>query len=117
MVLVDTSVWVEHFRRSHSQLSEWLSEGVVLIHPFVIGELACGNLRDRSGILDALRQLPEASVASNEEVSALLEQRRLYGQGLGWVDLHMITSALLTRCSLATLDKALARAGAEAGIC
>ncbi len=114
-VLADTSVWIEHFRKGHPVLGELLTEGMVIIHPFVTGELACGNLQDRPSILRHLNALPSANVATNEEAFLLLEDRRQWGQGLGWVDIHLLASALISSCRLWTLDKRLAKAAAEIG--
>jgi predicted nucleic acid-binding protein len=116
MVLVDTSVWIQHFRQGEPVLIDRLSEGVVLMHPFVSGELACGNLRHRSEILSDLHALPPASLASNSEVLNLIEDRRLWGRGLGWVDLHLLASALLSGCGFWTLDRRLAVAAKELGL-
>ena len=113
MVLVDTSVWIDHFRRGHPGLSEQLEEGAVLCHPFVIGELACGNLQNRVEIMDLLQALPMAPVAQQDEVLHLLQERRLHDRGLGWVDAHLLASAQLTGCPLWTLDKSLAKAAGE----
>src|SRR5437899_1989938 len=110
MVLADTSVWIEHFRRGEQRLGDHLSEGVVLIHPFVCGELACGNLKDRAAILSDLHALPAATLASDAEVLQLVEGRRLWGRGLGWIDAHLLASALLSKCRLWTLDIKLAKA-------
>ncbi len=107
MMLVDTSVWIDHLRRGNPQLAALLNEGGVLTHPLVIGELACGHLTDRSKILKLLEALPSARVAEHEEVLHLLSSRRLHGRGLGWIDLHLLASALLSRCPLWTLDKPL----------
>jgi len=116
MVLVDTSVWIQHFRQGEPVLSDRLSEGAVLMHPFVSGELACGNLRHRSETLSDLHELPQASLASNSEVLRLIEDRRLWGRGLGWVDLHLLASALLSGCGFWTLDRRLAGAAKELGL-
>ncbi len=113
MVLVDTSVWIDHFRRGHSGLSDLLEEGAVLCHPFVIGELACGNLQDRREVLSLLQALPMAPLAQHEEVLHLLGEQCLYGQGLGWVDAHLRASAMLIGCPLWTQDKSLAKAAGE----
>ena len=112
MILADTSVWVEHFRMGSERLRSLLHSEQVLCHPFVIGELACGTLRNRQEILSTLRALPEARVAEQEEVLRFLEARRLYGRGLGWVDAHLLASTLLTGCTLWTLDQPLRRAAA-----
>jgi hypothetical protein len=116
MVLVDTSVWIQHFRQSEPVLIDRLSEGLVLMHPFVSGELACGNLRHRLEILSDLHALPPANLASNAEVLRLIEDRRLWGRGLGWVDLHLLASAMLSGCGFWTLDRRLAVAAKELGL-
>ena len=110
MILADTSVWVDHLRREVPDFASLLSEGQILAHPFVIGELACGNLRNRLEILSLLAALPPAKVAADEEVLRFVSQRKLYGSGLGWVDVHLLASSLLTGCALWTTDKALAAA-------
>ena len=116
MLLADTSVWIRHFRQGEPTLADPLSEGLVLMHPFVSGELACGNLKNRAAILFDLRALPPAKVASNTEVLQLIEDRRLWGRGLGWVDVHLLASALLSHCGFWTLDKKLAEAATELGL-
>ncbi len=113
MVLADTSVWVEHFRRTHAGLSEWLAGGLVLMHPFVWGELACGKMKSRALVLSDLNALPFARLASNEEVLRLIEDRRLWGRGLGWIDAHLLASALLSHCQLRTLDRRLRLAATD----
>src|SRR5579863_1762796 len=113
MVLADTSVWIEHFRRTHAGLSERLSDGLVLMHPFVSGELACGNLKSRESVLSDLNALPLATLASNEEVLRLIDDRRLWGRGLGWIDPHLLASALLSDCQLWTLDRKLRQAAID----
>ena len=112
MILVDTSVWIEHLRKGSEPLQSLLYEEQVFCHPFVVGELACGALRNREEILNTLRALPAARVAEHEEVLDFLEARRLYGRGLGWVDAHLLASTLLTGCTLWTLDQPLRRAAA-----
>ena len=116
MVLADTSVWIQHFRRGDPTLRADLSDGRVLMHPFVLGELACGNLKNRAAVLAELNRLAKASVASNLEVLELLENQRLWGRGLGWVDLHLLASALLSHCGFRTFDKRLRGVGAELGL-
>jgi predicted nucleic acid-binding protein len=116
MVLADTSVWIEHFRAREPALADRLSQGLVVMHPFVSGELACGNLKDRAAILSDLNALPQAKPASNEEVLHLIESRRLWGRGLGWIDAHLLASALLSNCRLWTLDTRLAKAAVELGL-
>jgi predicted nucleic acid-binding protein len=116
MVLVDTSVWINHLRVSNPELASLLDEGTVLTHPFVSGELACGNLKNRTSILSNLVDLPLATVATHSEVTLLLEQRKLWGRGLGWVDVHLLASALLSNCRLLTLDQRLAQVASELGL-
>jgi hypothetical protein len=107
MVLVDTSVWIEHFRHGQPALIKLLDRPAVLTHPFIVGELACGNLQVRSRILADLKSLPEGIEASHDEVLRLIEDRRLSGKGIGWIDCHLIASALITDCQFWTLDKRL----------
>jgi predicted nucleic acid-binding protein len=116
MILVDTSVWIEHLRAGSPALSRLLEQGLVLAHPSVIGELACGNLKNRSRVLGDLAALPCAVEATHEEAMRLLEDRKLWGGGPGWIDAHLLASALLTNCSFWTLDRKLERAASAAGI-
>jgi predicted nucleic acid-binding protein len=110
MILVDTSVWVDHFRRSNSRLEALLLDEQVLTHPYVIGELACGNLRKRQKILSLLAALPVAAVADTSEVMNVIERERLYARGLGWVDVNLLAAARLSSCQFWTLDKQLSSA-------
>jgi predicted nucleic acid-binding protein len=113
MVLVDTSVWVTHFREGNSHLADLLNDGWVLSHPLIIGELACGNLKDRAVILSFLRLLPMSLEADHEEVLSFIENHRLMGKGLGYVDVHLMASAALTGVPLWTFDKRLDQAAAS----
>ena len=110
MVLVDTSVWADHFRRRDTRLGGLLENTLVLTHPFVIGELACGNLARRSEVLSALRELPQVALADHGEVLDFLDTHALQGRGLGWIDLHLLASARLARVRLWCHDKRLAEA-------
>jgi predicted nucleic acid-binding protein len=116
MILVDTSVWIEHLRAGNERLKTLLFDEQVLSHPFVIGELACGTLRKREEILSMLRALPEAHLLEHEEVLSFLQARRLYGRGIGWVDAHLLASTLLTGCRLWTFDKPLRKAAAALNV-
>jgi predicted nucleic acid-binding protein len=107
-VLVDTSVWIDHLRRGNARLRALLEAGEVETHPFIIGEIACGNLKRRREILSLIDVLPRAVVAEHDEVLLLVESRGLVGSGLGWIDAHLLASALLGHTSLWTLDKRLA---------
>jgi predicted nucleic acid-binding protein len=116
MVLVDTSVWVDHLRRGMVGLDIPLSEGQVLCHPFIVGELACGNLKNRSDILSLLQTLPVVRTAEEDEVLQFIEKHRLMGKGLGYIDVHLLTSSLLSHAPLWTLEKRLGDAAAVLGI-
>lgn len=116
MILVDTSVWIDHLRRGNDRLAALLSNDTVCCHPAVIGELACGSLRARHEVLTLLAELPEATVATHGEALAFLEAHRLMGKGLGYVDLHLLSSAALDRTRVWTLDKPLARVAASLGV-
>jgi len=107
VILVDTSVWVAHLRQGNSRLATLLEEMTVLTHPFVIGELALGQLSDRDEILELLANLPAAKVATHDEVLALIDRRDLAGSGIVWVDTHLLAAALLSDASLWTLDRRL----------
>ncbi len=112
MILVDTSVWIDHLRTGNQRLKALLYESEVLIHPFVLGELACGAMRNRNELLGLLHGLPQAHVAEHQEVLSFVENQRLYGRGLGWIDAHLLASALLSGSALWTLDRQLSTAAA-----
>ena len=116
MILVDTSIWVGHLRSGNPELAGLLEAGSVLMHPHVLGEIACGSVRNRTELLERLRSLPLAVVSEDDEVFAMINQRRLWGRGLGWTDVHLLASALLTHCSLWTSDRALGDAAIMAGV-
>lgn len=112
MVLVDTSVWISHLRDGNDHLADLLDGGGVTCHPFIIGELACGNLKNRTMIVSLLEALPSAPVVEHEEVVAFIHARALWGKGLGYVDTHLLAAALLGAVPLWTLDKQLGKAAA-----
>ncbi len=117
MILVDTSVWIDHLRTGEPGLTVLLDELQVLTHPWVIGELALGQLSRRSEILGLLSNLPQATVATEAELMNLIERQQLFGLGIGYVDTHLLAATLLTTdAGLWTHDKRLARAAAELGI-
>jgi predicted nucleic acid-binding protein len=108
VILVDTSVWVDHLRAGDAVLAASLEAGLVLTHPFVIGELALGTLAEREILLGSLRDLPRATVASDDEVLVLIEREGLHGRGIGYVDVHLLAAVRLTPdASLWTRDKRL----------
>jgi len=117
VILVDTSVWVDHLRRGHEALAGLLEAGNVLAHPFVIGELALGNIPRRDLVLRALHDLPQASVATDREVLHLVDQHLLFGLGIGYIDAHLLAAVLLTAgAGLWTRDRRLERAADRLGL-
>ena len=116
-VLVDTTVWVDHFQQAEPQLVRLLNEGCVLTHPFVVGEMSLANLHDRAQILASLADLEPAVLASPAEVQELIELRSLHGRGLGYVDTHLLAAALLSPgATLWTRDCHLFRVARELGL-
>ena len=115
-MLVDTSVWIDHLRHGDAQLTEALQTGLVGMHPFVVGELACGNLRARSEVLGLLQALPPAVVASDKEVLFFMDAHALMGRGIGYIDMHLLASARLGSGQLWTRDKRLHAIAAELGL-
>ena len=113
MILVDTSVWVNHLRHGDAELARMLVEQEVALHPFIIGEIAAGSLTRRSEVLGYLFLLHRLAVAQEEEVHHLLESRNLWGTGLGWTDLHILTAAKLSGCRLYTADRAMNSAAVQ----
>ena len=108
MILVDTSVWIDHLRGGDERLVTLLNSGQVLMHPFVIGELACGNLRNRKEVLTLLKDLPKAPIATDNEVLFFIERHALMGRGIGYVDAHFLAAATLNESPrLWTRDKRL----------
>jgi hypothetical protein len=116
MFLVDTSVWVEHLRIGNRRLHSLLEHDQVVTHPLIIGELACGSLRNRAQILGFLGGLPAATVAQHDEVLQFVEQENLHGRGIGWIDVHLLASARLEHLSLWTIDKSLATIARSLGV-
>ena len=116
MILVDTSVWVDHLRQGIPLLGDLLSAGEVTTHPFVIGELACGNLKNRAEILTLLTSLPSVKLATHPEALHLIETQSLSGTGIGWIDVHLLSAALLNRVPLWTRDRKLHATAKALGI-
>ncbi|HMO49225.1 MAG TPA: type II toxin-antitoxin system VapC family toxin [Rubrivivax sp.] len=116
MILVDSSIWIDHIRRADAELRRLLAADEVLSHPFVIGELACGHLRGRAAFLSQMQALPLAVASTHDEARALIERHALAGRGIGWVDVHLLAATLLTQsCALWSRDKRLAATAAELG--
>ena len=116
MVLVDTSVWVAHLRATDAGLVDLLTDGEVACHPFIVGELACGNLKNRTEILSLLEALPMVAAAEQEEVLAFIEAHSLMGKGRGYVDVHLLASVALSRLPIWTLDKKLEQVADMLGV-
>jgi hypothetical protein len=116
MVLVDTSVWVAHLQKGIGVFETLLNEGDVICHPLIVGELACGNFKNRAEILSLLQTLPMAIQAEHEEVMHFIENHSLMGKGLGYIDIHLLASAMLTKVSLWTLDKKLSTISSKLGL-
>ncbi len=107
MILVDTSVWIDHFRSPNSLLTELLEQEQVLLHPLVLGEIACGNLKRRKEIVALMLALPTATRADDREILLFIEKRSLMGRGIGLIDVHLLASCLIEPCSIWTFDKRL----------
>lgn len=117
MILVDTSVWIDHLRYGDSTLVGLLNTGTVVVHPFVLGEIALGSLRQREVILETLSNLPKAQIATDEEVLLFISQSKLYGLGIGYVDAHLLASVrLMPGTLLWTRDKRLRATAIQFGL-
>jgi hypothetical protein len=116
IVLADTSVWIDHWRRGNARLERLLLEDRVVLHPFVLGEIALGAVTPRAQVLEHLATLRAPRVAQQQEIMALIERARLWRRGIGWVDIHLLASALIEQIGLWTLDGALANAAREIGV-
>lgn len=117
MILADTSVWVDHLRSGDANLADALAKNRIAVHPFIIGELACGNLRNRGELLNLLARLLSIPVAAHDEVMGFIEARQLMGRGIGYVDVHLLASVLLQPpARLWTRDRRLGDVAATLGI-
>jgi predicted nucleic acid-binding protein len=117
VILVDTSVWIDHLRTGEPELAALLQDGHVLAHPWVTGELALGHLSRRSEILRLLHHLPQAKAATDHEVLTLIDNHRLFGLGIGYVDAHLLAATMLTTgARLWTRDKRLAAVSDQLGL-
>ena len=117
MILVDTSIWVDHLRAGDDDLATALERGLVFTHPFIVGELACGRMRNRKEVLGLLQSLPVSPVATDDEALRYVEVHHLMEQGLGYVDVHLLASAALSGAlRLWTRERRLAEVAAELGV-
>jgi predicted nucleic acid-binding protein len=116
LILVDTSVWVDHLRRGDPGLVALLERAAVVMHPFVMGEIACGSLKDRQSLLELLHDLPGAVIATDDEAMQFIERHRLFGKGIGYIDVHLLASVALTGgAQLWTRDQRLRQVAASMG--
>jgi predicted nucleic acid-binding protein len=116
LILVDTSVWVDHLRRGDPGLVALLERAAVVMHPFVMGEIACGSLKDRQSLLELLHDLPGAVIATDNEAMQFIERHRLFGKGIGYIDVHLLASVALTGgAQLWTRDQRLRQVAATMG--
>ena len=106
-ILVDTSVWIKHLRESDKNLIQLLEQGLVACHPFIIGELACGGIKNRHEIINRLNDLPSTDILDHYEIMEFIEYRKIMNKGIGYVDVHLLGSALVSEAPLWTLDKSL----------
>jgi predicted nucleic acid-binding protein len=116
VILVDSSIWIDHWRRGNARLAGALDSGGVAAHPFVVGELACGSIPRRAETLRWLEALPAVPVARHEEVMALVDREGLAAKGLGWIDAHLLAASRLSATRLWTLDRALRKAAEQIGV-
>ncbi len=116
MILVDTSVWIDHLRVANVRLIELLMDGQVLCHPFVVGELACGALKRRTEMLRLLKELPQAPAIASDDVLLFVDVHALMGRGIGWIDMHLIASAYASGHALWTRDTRLAEVARRLGV-
>jgi predicted nucleic acid-binding protein len=107
MVLVDTSVWINFLYKGDENLSKLLIEGRVLTHEFIIGELSCGNIKNRNNFLELINELPKVKTCLFEEVTYFIENNNLYGKGIGFIDAHILASAIISNVKLWTADNKL----------
>jgi predicted nucleic acid-binding protein len=116
VVLVDTSVWINHFKSGNNYLSDLLLRQKVLVHPFVVGELACGSLKNREIILQYLDDLPKSLCPDHDEAINFLNARELYSKGLGWIDINLLLSTIYSESKLWTMDQRLRAIAIKSGV-
>ena len=116
MILVDSSVWIDHFKKVNQMLVEMLIDGEVMTHSMIVGELACGSFNPRQEVIKLLRLLPQAEEVRSNEALVFIETHKCYGRGVGWVDVNLLASCKLSRCRLWTLDKNLKKIAKELDI-
>ncbi len=115
MILADSSIWITHLRSCDEGLNRLLDKGRVVIHPYIVGELACGSLRNRQEILRFMNALPQVPVVSHGEVMDFIDSRKLMSKGIGYVDMHLLASAVIAQAKIWTSDKRLEQIAREMG--
>ena len=116
MILLDTSVWVDHLRLGDALVVQALESGQAAVHSFVIGELACGNLKSRAGVIGLLRALSQVPTATDDEVLYFIDKHQLMGRGIGYVDAHLLAASTISGSLLWTRDKRLKSIATEQGV-
>ena len=116
MILLDTSVWVDHLRLGDALVVQVLESGQAAVHSFVIGELACGNLKSRAGVIGLLRALSQVPTATDDEVLYFIDKHQLMGRGIGYVDAHLLAASTISGSLLWTRDKRLRSIATEQGV-
>ena len=116
MILVDSSVWIRHFKKLNVEFAELLANNAVMIHPMIIGELACGSMKYRTEILQLLMTLPRAESCSLDEVVDFIEHKNIHGKRIGWVDANLLASAMVSKVSIWTFDRPLSHIARELGV-
>jgi predicted nucleic acid-binding protein len=116
MILVDTSVWIKHLREGETNLAQLLEQGLVACHPFIIGELACGGIQNRREIISLLYHLPSTDILDHSDIIEFIEYRKMMNKGIGYIDVHLLASALVSETPLWTFDKALKKVANQLSI-
>ena len=115
-ILVDTSVWIKHLREGDQDLTQLLEQGLVACHPFIIGEIACGGIKNRYEIIDLLNDLPSTDILDHSDIMEFIENRKIMNKGIGYIDVHLLGSALVSETPLWTYDKALKKIAIQLSI-
>lgn len=115
-ILADTSVWIRHLREGDKNLVRLLEQGLVVCHPFIIGELACGGIKNRHEIISLLNDLPSTDILDHYDIMKFIEYRKIMNKGIGYVDVHLLASALVSETPLWTFDKALKKVANQLSI-